>query len=106
MIRIEDEGLDSDPDEDPDEEKQAIHPLESHSLCFKIMHHLFHFWVFDLISKSSKKKSFSLDDIPQLPQQMTATYSYNKWMKVYNDRKSKNLSINTLSMVYHTEKKK
>eukprot|EP01084_Bolivina_argentea_P058751 107258_1 len=87
-----------------DETDGRPHPLESNSICLKILHWLFHIWVFALV-KICSKPNLDTNDLPKLPQHQTVNYSYKNWIKIYNERKNKHLSTTILSMIYHTEKR-
>eukprot|EP01084_Bolivina_argentea_P008012 14996_1 len=90
---------------DIDDETDGIpHPLDSNSFYLKILHWLFHIWVFRLVTICSKP-NLDTNDLPKLPQYQTVSYSYKNWNKIYDERKNENLSTTTLSMIYHTEKR-
>eukprot|EP01084_Bolivina_argentea_P008009 14988_1 len=81
------------------DEEKLPHPLESKSFCIRIMHYVFHIWIFNLM----KQKPSNTNDIPTPPTFVTVEHSHKEWMKIYKKRKNKHLSTTTLSMIYHTE---
>eukprot|EP01084_Bolivina_argentea_P298301 514029_1 len=97
-IPPDDDTVDADEFKDIENEEQS-HPLESSNFLVKVCHYLFHIWVFKLISQT-----LQTNDLPQYPKKMKIAYIYQQWMKIYNERKNKNLSTKTLSMIFHTEK--
>eukprot|EP01083_Nonionella_stella_P316131 1144663_1 len=76
------------------------HPLDSPLLWKRILHSVFHLWVFKLI----KIGKLTFESVPNLPKHALSSTAYAKWKHTFETRKLENKSTSTLCMIYHTEK--